>query len=117
MNRSSGAFSASPIPSISEAREPVSFRTEPENTLSHISRRPLGAKVSVGLVCVTGLWLLGAWLLSSPELSASDALLTTFASPLLSLEKVAEGNVVGAPITYTITVSNTESNDARGFRH
>ena len=85
--------------------------------MSPVSERSFWAKVSVGLVCVTGLWLLGAWLLSVPESSASDALLTTFASPLLSLEKVAEGNVVGAPVTYTITVSNTESNDARGFRH
>ncbi len=78
----------------------------------NVNMKSLLAKVVLGLACVAGLWLLGAMLMSPPGLNASDLILLPFDSPLLSVRKTAAGNVIGAPITYTITVSNNASDPA-----
>ncbi len=69
----------------------------------------------VVLVCVGGLVLFGAWLLSTPDLKASSGLpsVLTFTSPIgnpqLGLRKTVDNSapVSGGQITYTLTYSNT----------
>ena len=75
----------------------------------------LFAKFALILVGVAGLWLLGTWLLSAPQLSASGASLAllTFRSPIgdpeLALVKTVDNDNPdpGEVIEYTLTFSTT----------
>jgi len=79
--------------------------------------KSLVARAALGLVGVIGLWLLAAWLLSSPTSSASSALPElTFASPIppvgnpqLRVVKTVDNDSPkpGDVIRYTLTYSST----------
>lgn len=79
--------------------------------------KSLVARAALSLVGVIGLWLLAAWLLSSPTSSASSALPNlTFASPIppkgnpqLRVVKTVDNNAPepGEVIRYTLTYSST----------
>jgi len=72
------------------------------------------ARSIVTLICVAGLALFSAWLLSTPGLKASSSLPSlTFASPIgnpqFGLRKTVDNStpMAGEQITYTLTYSNT----------
>jgi len=102
-------------PGFSELRKHLSMLATGLSALIRLVQRHR----EKALVCAAGLWLLGVLLASAPGSNASGLVTLPFASspfdsPVLSVGKTASGNVVGAPITYTITVSNTGSVPAHG---
>jgi uncharacterized repeat protein (TIGR01451 family) len=78
----------------------------------------LYTKLILVFISIAGLWILVSAFLAPPRLSAHDVLPKTFdspfESPILAIDKTVEGDVVGAPITYTLTVSNTGPVSATG---
>ena len=79
--------------------------------------RSFFVKATLALTGIVGVWLLGAWLTSSPSIHASDALpQLTFQSPIppigdpqLSLVKTADNDTPTAneEVVYTLTYSTT----------
>lgn len=80
--------------------------------MTYANTKSILVRFAFGLACVAGLWLLGAMLMSTPRSSASGTLLLPFDSPLLTVDKAVQGEVSGASITYTISVSNAGSDAA-----
>ena len=79
--------------------------------------RSFFVKATLALTGMVGVWLLGAWLTSSPSIHASDALpQVTFQSPIppigapqLSLVKTADNDtpIADEEVVYTLTYSTT----------
>lgn len=79
---------------------------------------PFPIRSVVVLICVAGLAVFSAWLLSAPGLKASSGLPSlTFTSPI-GLRKTVDNSapVSGGQITYTLTYSNTTGSQASNVR-